>query len=876
MLILLVASCSTKRNTFVSRTYHNITARYNGYYYSCLSIDDGIYKIEKNNKDNFDKIIPVYIYPSSDKAKATFPEFDRAIKKSSFCIQRHTIKDSKGNEAPDAGKWIDNNWINIGISSFYKRELFTGLENLEYVARTYTKSKDRYLAMMWMAKVNNEIGAVSNSEQIISLLKNEKKLPKSVKKELPVVEADYYTRKGLYTEAATKLMEAIRSNNPFTGIKRSNRARYSFIVAQLFEEQKDNKRAIKFYQKTIALKPNYDLVFYSKIKMARLLDVKRNNSEKTKKDLLKMSREFKNSDYYDVIFYTLGEIEEKERNQLQALYYYKKAIQTSIGNPKQKALAYLKVGEINFEQTNYQAAGSYYDSTIVTLPKDYPDYEKIVARKKTLNDLITQITTIKNEDSLQRIAKMSDAERNAFIDKLMDKLEKEEERKQKEKEALQNNNGGLSSASNGTNSPVKLPDLNDPQKATFYFYVPNTVALGVADFQKRWGNRIYEDDWRRSNKTNVIQNVTENDTAKNANSGKNNITKNSKRNRDYYKTSLPTNDTLLAKSNSRIIEAYYKMSSIYKEDLHNTKKAVASFEELNNRFPSNKYLLNSYYALYRIYNEEKNETQANYYKEKIINEFPDSEFALILKDPSYIEKINTKKSEVESAYIPVYKAYHKENYEKALLGANEALAKYGNNDFTPKFKFIKALSLGKLSGLDTMEYQLKQLVALYPKSEVTPLANDILLSIKKQKNPELYKPVEPGKILTDTFLVNFDAEHFLIAFVPDEQKIANTFKTNLDAFAVKYYSAKQFNLTSQLFDNKQIVLLKSFANANEIMGFYNNLIKDPDVFKGDVKKEVIEIFPILANNLPFLYKKKNIEAYKLFFNDNFKNFTLKQ
>ena len=350
--IAILTSCSTKKNTVVSRAYHNVTARYNGYYYSCENIDEGVYKIEKANKDNFEKILPIYIYPTPEKAKSTFPEFDKAIKKSSFCIQRHTIKDKKGNEAPDAGKWIDNNWINIGISQFYKREFFSAVESFEYVTRTYTKSKDKYVAMLWLIKTYNEIGSVSSAEPIISFLKNEKNLPRSVIKELPVASADYYMRRGLNTEASTKLMEVTRNTNPFTGVKKNSRARYSFIAAQLFEQNKDPKRAIEYYKKAIKLKPStYEIIFYSKIRMARLLDVKRNSSEKTKKDLLRMSKEFKNNEYYDVIYYTLGEIEQKERNQTQALFYYKKSILTSVANPSQKALSYLKVGEINFDLT---------------------------------------------------------------------------------------------------------------------------------------------------------------------------------------------------------------------------------------------------------------------------------------------------------------------------------------------------------------------------------------------------------------------------------------------------------------------------------------------------------------------------------------------
>ena len=863
--IMIFVSCSTKKNTIVSRAYHNLTARYNGYYYSGLSIEEGLYNIEKANKDNFDKVLPIYIYPSNEKAKNTFPDFDKAIKKSSTCIQRHAIKDKKNNEIPTAGKWIDNNWINIGISHFYKRELFSGLEAFDYVARTYNKSKDKYTALTWMVKVNNEIGAVSSSEQIISLLKNEKNLPHKIKLELPVIEADYYMRRGLNTEAATKLMEAAKHSSPLNGIARKKRARYNFIIAQLFEQQKNNKRAIEYYKKTIHLKPNYDLVFYSKIKIAKLLDVKRNSSESTKKDLLKMAREFKNNEYYDVIYYTLGEIEEKEKNNNRAVYYYKKSVQTSLNNPNQKGLSFLKLGEINFDLTNYQLAGAYYDSAVVTISKDHPDYNSITARKKTLETLITHINTINKEDSLQRFAKLSENEQNKIIDKIIANLELEEAKKLEEKENAKNNNQSPINGANGGNLIAGAG-----ASASFYFYNQNTVSFGISDFTKKWGNRKLEDNWRRSNKALTIDSPI-NDTLK---SNSKSVTKSADKERDYYKKNLPINDSLIKKSNKKIIYAYYMMGSIYKEELNNTKKAVGAFEELNTRFPQNKYALNTYYILYRTYLTEKNQAKADYFKEKILNEFPDSEFALLIKNPSYGSEINSKKSEVESFYTSVYQLYTENNFAQALTQAKEGLLKYGKNVYEAKFEFIKSLCQGKLNGVDSLEYYLKILVVKFPASEVTPLANDILQSIKKQKNPDLYKIAEPGKTQLDTFNVNLDAEHFIIAIVPDDSKIADPFKLRLNTFNTTYYSSKTFNLTSSLFNsNTQLVILKSFENASEATTYYTNLIKDADVFKDEVKKELIEIYPILGNNLPYLYKKKNIASYKIFYLDNYKNVT---
>ncbi|MBL7933077.1 MAG: tetratricopeptide repeat protein [Bacteroidia bacterium] len=871
VLLTVLFSCSTKKNALPNRVYHNITARYNGYYYSNESIDDGEFKIDKSNKDNFEKILPVYVYPTQDKVKSTFPEFDKAIKKSSMCIQKHAIKDKKGNEIPTAGKWIDNNWINIGKSQFYKREFFSAIETFEYVIRNYNKSEDKFTAMVWLIKAYNEIGSVSNAEPILSLLKNERKLPRKIKNELPVLWADYYVRRGQYTEATAKLMEATRNSKFLFGLPKKRRARYSFIIAQLLEINKDNKRAIGYYKKTISLKPNYEMVFYSKIKIARLIDVKRTSSEKTKKGLLKMSREFKNSDYYDVIFYTLGEIEEKERHIDQALIYYKKSVLTSVNNPNQKALSYLKLGEINFDLTNYQPAEAYYDSTIATLPKDHPDYNSILARKKTLETLVGHIKTISREDSLQRIAKMSEKDRDAFADKLIANYIKEQDRIKKEKEAA-----ALAAQTNtmntgGMNAP---PPGFGGNSANWYFYNPSTVAFGVSDFQRRWGNRKFEDNWRRSNKAVVL--TDEEEVKKDSSLVKRDTGYVPEKTREFYLKNLPISDSALKKSNARMIKAYYMMGSIYKEDLNDTKKTIASFEELNTRFPNNKYTLNTYYILYRIYLDAKNTPKADYYKEKILNEFPDSEFAALIKNPSYAQELSAQKSEVEAFYTEVYEAYAGSEYSKSFSKSNEGIKQFGKSDYLPKFEFIRAMSVAKLRGTDSLEQNLKLIVAKYPSSEVVGMSNDIIAAIQKQKKPmggvdtaKTFQNNQPAR--TDTFNLNLETTHMILAVVPDDGKIPEAFKTNIGFFNTIYYNGKTFEVTSTLFgDKKQLVLVKSFTDAKTAMSYYENLSADTDVFKGDVKRELVEMYPISADNLPYFYKSKNLKGYKVFFEANYK------
>jgi len=884
VLIILLTGCKTNKNTFIHRGYHNLTARFNGYYYATESIKEGEDKIRTNYKYDYDRLLPVFLMPTNETVKATFPEFDKAIKKSSTCIQRHTIKDKKGIEITTAGKWIDNNWNVIGISHFYKREFFSGVEAFEYVIRSY-KSNDKYKAMIWLARSYNEIGSPSQAEPIISLLKEDKKLSKYAKKELPAVQADYYIKRGMYKEAEESLLSALKGGGNSKDTKsrynlvskfknkpsKKTRARYSFILAQLYEEKKENKKAIQYYHKVISLKPNYDLVFYAKMKQARLYEVKSGNIAKLKRELFKMTRDVKNAEYLDVIYYTLGEISEKEKNETEAIVNYKLSVKNSTQNPKQKALSYLKLGEINFEQTNYSLASGYYDSTMITLPKDYKDYLVISKRKETLETLIGYIKTIQREDSLQRVAKMSDADRTRFIEKMIKKIEKEEERKKEEAEALQNSNPNFNPNSVPNNG---LPTMSTGgAKGDWYFYNQTTLSFGLNDFIKKWGNRKLEDNWRRGQKAvsfddplnnpdSLSENISGNSTVKSP--------KNPTKTVEYYLKGLPINDSLLKLSDKTIIDAYYNLGSTYKEELNNNKKAIATFEELNNRYGDHKYKLSTYFQLYRIFESAKNKTQSEYYKNKLLNEYPNSEYAQIIKNPKYISDKNAQKGEVELFYTDTYNEYSSTNYAVAYNKCNESEVKFGKNDFAARFAFIKAMCVGKLKGADSLESALKRVQILYPRDPVTKQAQDILEVLYNLKHPsEATGGINPNK--TDTFSLDLSVPHFVIVVYPDDAAIGNGFKSSLSDYNNNFYSNENYSISTSLFGNAdQITTVKTFKNAQLAVEYISNLSKDKTVFSGKIKPEMFTLMAISEDNLPRLYKKKKASYYKPFFDDHYK------
>ena len=884
VLIAFFSACKTNKNTFVHRGYHNLTARFNGYYYATESIKEGEFKIRTTYKYDYDQYLPVFLTPTNLTAKATFPEFDKAIKKSSNCIQRHTIKDKKGNEIPTAGKWIDNNWNAIGISHFYKREFFSGIEAFEYVIRTY-KTRDKYKALIFLARSYNEIGSPSQAEPIIGILKDDKNISKYAKKELPAVQADYYMKRGMYKEAEFALLSALKGGeskktksryNLVSGFKskpsKDTRARYSFILAQLYEEKKENRKAIQYYQKTISAKPDYDLVFNARIKQARLFDVKNGNVAKLKRDLLNMTKDIKNKEYLDVIYYTLGEIYEKEKNENQAIANFQLSVINSSQNPKQKALSYLKLGDISFENGNYTASGAYYDSTMITLPKDYRDYDKINARKTTLETLVGYIKVIQRQDSLQKIAKMSVPDRDKFIENLIKRNEADDEKAKEDKEAREAlNQNPLNNSTPGLNG---LPGMNGTAKGDWYFYNPTTIAFGLNDFVKKFGTRKLEDNWRRSQKALTIDNpeeVTEkgSDTIKGKGIVKV-VKESNKKKKEYYLNDLPLNDSLIKKSNGNIIDAYYNLGSIYKDELGNNKRAISSFEELNNRFIEHKYRPSTYYQLYKIFTEVRNKPQADYYKNKLYTEYPTCEYTQLMKNPNYaIEKIN-KKGEVEIFYTETYNEYASSNYTKAYDLTKESERKFGKSDYSGKFAFIKAMCIGKMKGADSLEMALKQLQVMYPKDPTAKQAQEILEVLYNLKHPSEANGII-GENRTDTFTLKLGSEHFVVAVCPDDPAIANAFKLALTEFNTNFYGISNLTISSSLFGSaEQITNIKTFKNSEDAMRYIDNLKKDKSVFNSKVKAEQFIIMAISADNLPRLYRKKTVSSYMPFYIDHYR------
>ena len=844
----VINSCTTKKNTVVTRTYHNLTSHYNGFYYAEESIKEGIEKIENAHKDDFTRLLPVFIYADSKEAKSTYAEMDRAILKSSKVISRHAIVDKKDKEIVGAVKWIDDNYLTVGKAQFYKDDYLTAVETFEYVAKTYKYDPNHYKAYLWMMRCYNEMGSYSMVEPIMEMLKGDRDFPRYLMAEFAAISADYQLKRENYPKAIKELTKAAA----FTK-KKKERVRYTYILAQLYEQEKSYKKASVYYGQVVRMHPDYDMTFSAKIKIAMLYDSEYADSKKIKKDFRKMLRDEKNAEYRDQIYYALAQIERKENNIPGAIDYLKKSVKVSVANKNQKAISYLALGDIHFDMPDYKQAQIYYDSTIAFLSKDYPNYEFISNKQKSLKELVKNLDIITTEDSLQKLAKLSEKEIDKIIRNIIFELEQEEFRQEQEKQNQQNN----TSTNNSSNS--------DQKPGLWYFYNPTTLTAGIAEFTKRWGDRKLEDNWRRVNKETIITQTENTESAKTDTTGKKTGSADPKKTKEYYLKNIPFTDDQVKASNVRIVEAYYDAGNIYREDIMNDDKSAETFEDLLKRFSGNKHELSCYYQLFRIFTATENEEKANYYKNILLTRFPDSEYAKLIRSPDYAKRNKANKSIIEQIYSDTYDLYTGGKFEEVIAKCAMVDTTYYKNFLMPKFEFLKALSIGKTQDIKTFENALNGIVAKYPKDEVTPKAQDIIDYIKTLG---LSQQINKDTLASKTkFILEMDTTFYWVSVIRGKKAQINSLKIALSDLNTKYYGSDGLSISDAIFDDSsKVVTVKNFSNKTKGMNYFDFMEGKDEIFES-LEAEDYTNFIISPDNLSVLYKEKNVDEYMAFFRE---------
>jgi tetratricopeptide (TPR) repeat protein len=862
--VLFAVACSTKKNTFIRRAYHNLTSHYNVYWNGRESLREAELELQQKVKDNYNEVLPVYNYGTKQEAQAYNQKYDRAIQKASIAIQKHSmVFDGK-----ERVKWIDDCYMMIGQAYFYKHEYLSARRTFNYIIREYGENQIKYDAMLWLSRTYVETGEFEKAEPLLNLVDNEiteENVPYRILQELPQVYAHHYVKQNKYDEAVAFLYDAI-SYNP----KRQLKTRMMFILAQIFELKGDLNRASGLYKDVVKRNPVYDMAFQAKLNMARSFDATSGDSKEIVKILTKMLKDDKNKDYQDQIYYALAEVAMKESDIPLAIEYLRKSVSSSTNNNYQKAKSSLAIADLFFAIPKYEEAQAYYDTAMMFIPNDYPDYTTIAAKTQVLSELVVNLITIQREDSLQQLVRMPEAERNAVIDRLIKLYQEEQERLAELKELEQ-----------AIDAQQNIPGFSGPSTGMpigggeWYFYNPATKDYGYNEFLRKWGRRKYEDLWRLSNKTTVAYVSASPDefTADSTLTDTLIAASNNPLDREYYLKDLPFSDEALATSNESILEAYFNLGKIYHEGLEDYLESNTALAILNDRFPENQHELQSFYYLYKNYFNLGEIDQSEYYKNLIIQKYPDSDYAKVLSDPEYYAKIAAEKGKVEELYEQTWNAYKDEQYFMAIAWADMALTTYGDSiPLAPKFAYLKAIARGKIEVIDTLVADLNDIIDLYPGSEVKPLAQDLLASLART-NPELgiepvsmeEEPEEPASL----YELETDRPHLFMMVIDSREVRLNPLKVKISDFNQKNYSIKNLTVNSMVLSNKYyLVTVGNFGDSFNAMDYFNMITPDEYVYS-DLKPGTYENFVISTNNYSTFFKEKDLEGYRVFFNENY-------
>ena len=867
---ILFSSCSTKKNTWTRRAYHNITAHYNVYWNGMDLMRQGIKDYDAEMKDNFSLILPVYNF--GDKTGNKAAQFsDNAIKKASKTIQKHSMFFNH----KEYCKWIDDAYMMIGKAYFYKKDYPMARRTFEFVIKTYNDNDIKYEAMYWVAMANIQLGDYNRGEPMLDMLLNKinkGEAPAKYEEAVNLAYANSFILQKNFDAAVPYLNRALELNP-----KVKMKTRVYFILGQIAQKQEDPDKAALMYTQVLKHSSTYEMEFNAKINLAQCYTSKSTEREFIVKKLGKMLKDEKNKDYLDQIYYALAQISLTDKDSIHAIEYLGKSVSTSKTNNYQKAISALQLADIYFSFPNYPKAQAYYDSTMQFLPKDFANYNIIKKKTETLTDLVQQLQLISREDSLQALAAMPEELRNAVIERLVANYIAEEVKKKQDAQ-LKQENQMFAVQEDKTNT--------SSSQGRWYFYNANTLANGFSNFAKKWGRRRSEDNWCLTDKA-ITMNPAEApvDTipappmAGSDTSGREKTEKKSTNPKDkkFYSQDIPLTPAKLAVSKNKVSDAYYKAGFIYIEGLNDYGHSIECFETLLQKFPEYPRKAQTYFELYTLYNGLKNEPKSDYYRNLLLTGYPETDYAKLLVNPNYFKELASRKSESSKLYETTYKAFLNQQYYMVISSASEAHAKYKSDTaLLPKFDYLRALSLGKIEVADSMIVALTMIQQEYPKSPVSNLAREVLTSLTSPATQQ-----QPGKSSADSIsallkaaesIYKFDssAVHFYILIVNNAKVDVNALKIKIADFNSKMHDLEGLEVNSLLFDNnREMITVSNFDDATQASRYLLSIRDSKYIFIRLNEVGDYNDFIISVNNYPVLYKNKDIIKYLKFFDKNY-------
>lgn len=658
--------------------------------------------ILNNYQENYETTLPIFFKIDSTKLDSALILLVDAVKKTSIVAERHSNS-----------RYLDEAYLLLGKARLSKQEIYNAIETFKYVNTNAKTLESKNEALIWLMRAYIENEDFNTANQVAEILKTQS-LNKRLKSLFLITKAYYHQKLNQDALAVVFLEEGLKNTK-----RNQENARLHFIAAQLYDKLGNSVLARKRYKSTLKNKPIYDLEFNANLGLIMNQSLAKN----TNIEFEEMLDDRKNQDLKDKVYFKMGELESRKQNYAKSIEYYALSIANSSGNLVQKAYTYKAIADIYFDKlNNFETAATYYDSTLITIPKDFSEYRNLSQRALSLNDFIKYKKVLDLEDSLQKLASLNPVELDFKLEQII--LAKKNKAKKLEQEAIE-----LTQKNNAT-------ALKSSNKKLWVLYDPVAMINSKNDFVRLWGNRNLEDNWRRADKETgsisfkLEKNVV--DTAKVIGSKVKTEDVEAKEKADINAEKaemvkkIPLTPIQLAASRRKQEEAYYQLGKIYKLKFQDEVKAKETFITLTEKYPSSVYDPEALYFL-AIMSPVPNESS---YAATLKQKYPYSSFARQVKNGN-VKLTQDREAEAQGFYSEVYKLYEEEKYETVIFRLEKGLNDYMGSQIEDKMAMLRLLSLSKFNDKEKYLISLNDFVRTFPTSDLILKAKNMLKTVTK-------------------------------------------------------------------------------------------------------------------------------------------------
>ncbi|MGI4749589.1 MAG: tetratricopeptide repeat protein [Janthinobacterium lividum] len=713
----------------------NLTAHYNILFNARQVILQKEALMAQVYTDDFSEILSVY---QDTIAKTTAGSKDLEA----VTTRANTIINFK-----EQSHYIGDAYFLLGQANYLNSNYFDAVEFFDYVVRSFPENKelDR-TALAWKARSLMKLNQPKKASGILDTARLLFDVKKPSAEDITGTDLQYNINQGNYEQAEKLAVQAVALASDS-----KRKIRWNFILAQLQEANKKPADAYKSYSKVVHSNASFELAFNATLNSLRIEEKQDGQPTDRITRLRTLLKDDKNLDFIDQIYFQMGETSLASQKIDLAIVNYKLSVKNSTRNQKQKGLSYLRLADINFKyKTDYIQAKKYYDSTLLNLSPSYPGYQQILKKANNLQLLASRFKIIAQQDTLQALAKLPEADRTARINLMVDQQVIQQQNAPVRVNPTINVGNVISTASRNSNS--------------FYFYNPEAVNQGLGSFLSVWGKRRLEDNWRISARTiatvnNNPNSVSDPDVVQTVQapllSSPGAATF-----KQQLVNSIPLTPALLQQSNQIIFNAYADIAGFYKDILADNTESINTYEYLLKRFPENNNLPVIYYSLYRLYTDEHNEPLAEKYRNLLLKNYPQTQYAQIILDPEYGKKMLTNDAQQNTFYNNVYDFYRKRQYDQVISRTDSALKINPQSKQAAQLAYLKTIALGHQQKLEPFQQELQQLTTQYPDDRlVTPLVKQHLLFIAANHDVIAARPF--ALIDSDPNEIPFSQERFM-------------------------------------------------------------------------------------------------------------------